>query len=107
MAFNNESQEGGFGQREMIKGKWTCEGCGAEITELPFEPSEGRPVYCKECWRKEATDVRPARWFKEIGSARTAAKKLPNSHSSLLKTDQSTAKNAGSKESPKDLTANH
>ncbi|MBL7169884.1 MAG: DNA-directed RNA polymerase [Candidatus Aenigmarchaeota archaeon] len=35
--------------REMHKVK--CSDCGQE-TEVPFKPTEGRPVYCKECWGK-------------------------------------------------------
>lgn len=30
----------------------TCAECGAETT-VPFEPKEGRPVYCKECYAKK------------------------------------------------------
>jgi len=30
----------------------TCADCGAEIKELPFEPKDDRPVYCRECARK-------------------------------------------------------
>jgi len=40
--------------REMHKA--TCSDCGAE-TEVPFKPTEGRPVYCRECFQKH----RPAR----------------------------------------------
>jgi CxxC-x17-CxxC domain-containing protein len=28
--------------------KVTCSDCGVE-TEVPFKPTEGRPVYCREC----------------------------------------------------------
>ena len=28
-----------------------CASCGKE-TEVPFEPREGRPVYCSECYAK-------------------------------------------------------
>ncbi|MFC1962143.1 CxxC-x17-CxxC domain-containing protein [Chloroflexota bacterium] len=28
-----------------------CAACGKE-TEVPFEPSQGRPVYCRDCYRK-------------------------------------------------------
>ena len=38
-----------FGPREMTK--TTCSDCGAE-TEVPFKPTEGRPVYCRECFQK-------------------------------------------------------
>jgi CxxC-x17-CxxC domain-containing protein len=33
-----------------------CAECGKD-TEVPFEPREGRPVYCSDCYRK----VRPSR----------------------------------------------
>ncbi len=53
MGFGNFSGGGaGFGagqDREMHK--VTCSDCGQE-TEVPFKPQEGRPVYCKECYRK-------------------------------------------------------
>jgi len=39
--------------RPMIKGNWNCSECGKEITELPFEPSPDRPVYCRDCWAKK------------------------------------------------------
>ncbi|NYZ79513.1 DNA-directed RNA polymerase [Candidatus Micrarchaeota archaeon] len=37
------------GPREMHKA--VCSECGAEC-EVPFKPTEGRPVYCRECWQK-------------------------------------------------------
>jgi CxxC-x17-CxxC domain-containing protein len=30
----------------------TCADCGAETT-VPFEPREGRPVYCRDCYAKQ------------------------------------------------------
>lgn len=38
-----------FGPREMHKS--TCSECGKEC-EVPFKPTEGRPVYCRECFAK-------------------------------------------------------
>ncbi len=38
------------GPREMHT--VTCSACGQE-TQVPFKPTEGRPVYCKECYRKQ------------------------------------------------------
>ncbi|MBI2665309.1 DNA-directed RNA polymerase [Candidatus Woesearchaeota archaeon] len=38
-----------FGPREMQKA--TCSECGVEC-EVPFKPTEGKPVYCKECYSK-------------------------------------------------------
>ncbi|MDP2926564.1 MAG: hypothetical protein Q8N65_00250 [bacterium] len=37
----------------MYQGDWTCSECGAKITELPFQPSADRPVYCRECHSKK------------------------------------------------------
>ncbi|MGD0330690.1 MAG: CxxC-x17-CxxC domain-containing protein [Nitrososphaeria archaeon] len=31
--------------------KITCSDCGKE-DEVPFKPTEGKPVYCRECYRK-------------------------------------------------------
>jgi len=41
-----------FAPRQMFQGNWKCSGCGADITELPFEPAEGRDIFCKDCYRK-------------------------------------------------------
>lgn len=43
------------GPREMTK--ITCDDCGKEA-EVPFKPTEGRPVYCQECFQKH----RPPRY---------------------------------------------
>lgn len=37
------------GPREMHKA--TCSKCKQEC-EVPFKPSEGRPVYCRDCFAK-------------------------------------------------------
>ncbi len=39
-----------FGPRDMHKA--TCSECGQEC-EVPFKPTEGKPVYCKECYMKK------------------------------------------------------
>jgi len=38
-----------MGPRQMYK--TTCSDCGKEC-EVPFQPTEGRPVYCDECFSK-------------------------------------------------------
>lgn len=56
---------GGVNMRDFKKGgfrkdfgpprkmhKATCSECGEEC-EVPFKPTEGKPVYCKECYRKK------------------------------------------------------
>jgi len=48
---------GGFGgstRREMFPA--VCAQCG-QATQVPFQPREGRPVYCSACYNK----VKPAR----------------------------------------------
>ena len=36
------------GSREMHPA--TCAGCG-KPTEVPFKPTDGRPVYCRDCYQ--------------------------------------------------------
>jgi len=50
MSFDN--RRGGnrnFGPREMHKA--VCAECKQEC-EVPFKPTEGKPVYCRECFAK-------------------------------------------------------
>ena len=51
MTFNNFGSGRDF-PRKMYKGNWKCSDCGKEITELPFEPSGDRPLYCRDCHSK-------------------------------------------------------
>lgn len=41
----------GYQQRPRQMYPAVCAECGKE-TEVPFEPREGRPVYCSECYAK-------------------------------------------------------
>lgn len=56
--FNNRRGGGGFnrggggfnrGPREMHKA--VCSECGKEC-EVPFKPTEGKPVFCRDCFAK-------------------------------------------------------
>jgi CxxC-x17-CxxC domain-containing protein len=47
--FGNRDARRNFAPREMHKA--VCSECGKEC-EVPFKPTEGRPVYCKECFSK-------------------------------------------------------
>ncbi|MCK5107518.1 MAG: DNA-directed RNA polymerase [Nanoarchaeota archaeon] len=47
---NNRGPRRDFGPKEMHKA--VCADCGKEC-EVPFKPSEDRPVYCQECYRKK------------------------------------------------------
>jgi len=49
MNFNRGGPRNFGAPREMHKA--TCADCGKE-TEVPFKPTEGRPVYCRDCYQK-------------------------------------------------------
>lgn len=51
MAYDNRGRNNGPRRdqpREFFKA--TCADCGQEC-EVPFKPTEGRPVYCRNCFR--------------------------------------------------------
>lgn len=52
---NYESGNYGFNSRRQMFPA-VCAECGVQ-TQVPFEPSQGRPVYCSDCYRK----IRPSR----------------------------------------------
>ena len=45
-----------YGERPREYFKATCADCGNEC-EVPFKPTEGKPVYCRDCFAKH----KPAR----------------------------------------------
>ncbi|MEW5936911.1 MAG: CxxC-x17-CxxC domain-containing protein [Candidatus Thermoplasmatota archaeon] len=53
-----DRERGGFDRGPRQTYKITCSDCGRE-DEVPFKPTEGRPVYCKDCFPKH----RPPRRF--------------------------------------------
>ena len=50
----NGDSGAGAGPRQMFPA--VCGECGKE-TEVPFEPRQGKPVYCSECYSK----IKPSR----------------------------------------------
>jgi len=61
MAFKKFERPGrDFPPRQMYQGDWECAECGTKITELPFQPSPDRPIYCRDCWMKKRAE-RPRR----------------------------------------------
>ena len=38
-------------ERPREVSKVTCSDCG-KVTEVPFKPTAGRPVYCRDCFPK-------------------------------------------------------
>ncbi|RJQ13593.1 hypothetical protein C4553_02855 [Candidatus Parcubacteria bacterium] len=49
--------QGGFQKEEHPA---TCSNCGAETT-VPFKPTQGRPVYCRDCFKKMRSSDRGPR----------------------------------------------
>ena len=50
-----ERRGGGYNQlRQMYS--VVCASCGVETT-VPFEPREGRPVYCRDCYAKQKDQI--------------------------------------------------
>jgi CxxC-x17-CxxC domain-containing protein len=43
-------QRGGGQQRELFEA--VCDACGTQ-TSVPFKPTPGRPVYCRDCFRSQ------------------------------------------------------
>ena len=37
--------------RERVETQTTCSACGKDTT-VPFRPTQGRPVFCKECFQQ-------------------------------------------------------
>jgi CxxC-x17-CxxC domain-containing protein len=37
--------------RKRVETRTVCSGCGKETT-VPFRPTQGRPVFCRECFRQ-------------------------------------------------------
>ncbi len=50
-AARRRESRGSYGQPRQMHSV-ICAGCGKE-TDVPFEPREGRPVYCRECYTKQ------------------------------------------------------
>ena len=45
------SRPAGSGMRERVETATSCSACGKETT-VPFKPTQGRPVFCKECFQQ-------------------------------------------------------
>ena len=54
-------------RREMFKA--VCSSCGKDC-EIPFEPRDGRPVYCSDCFEKKEGGSKAPRDFRDRGQRR-------------------------------------
>jgi CxxC-x17-CxxC domain-containing protein len=59
MAYGNGGYRDRDAPREFFKA--TCSDCGQEC-EVPFKPTQGRPVYCRDCFKKHQPEDRRSRY---------------------------------------------
>ncbi|MEK7114788.1 MAG: hypothetical protein AAB847_00275 [Patescibacteria group bacterium] len=54
MEFNRNGGGGQGFDRPKFQGNWKCSKCQGPITELPFQPDEGRldQLLCRDCHRQ-------------------------------------------------------
>lgn len=52
----NRSTSSGDGHPQKVETRTTCSGCGKETT-VPFRPTQGRPVFCRQCFTDQKKSV--------------------------------------------------
>ncbi len=50
---------GGRAGHAKVETRTTCSGCGKDTT-VPFKPTQGRPVLCRECFQQKRTSAATA-----------------------------------------------
>ena len=53
-----QGNENGSGNVQRVETKTVCSQCGKETT-VPFKPTQGRPVYCRECFQQRRSVSAP------------------------------------------------
>lgn len=48
---STRAQGGNSGHSQRSETRTTCSQCGKETT-VPFKPTQGRPVFCRECFQQ-------------------------------------------------------
>ena len=51
--------QGASGGAQRVETKTVCSQCGKETT-VPFRPTQGRPVYCRECFQQRRSMSAPS-----------------------------------------------
>ena len=78
-----DSGRSSFEKRTMHK--VICDKCG-QSCEVPFKPTEGKPVYCKDCFRKEESPRQESR--SSYGSSRKEFRPKHGSSESRQESDK-------------------
>ena len=58
-----------FGDRQMYDVDVNCAKCNTHISQLPFQPSGDRPVYCADCnraYRESRSTDKPQRQMHDV-----------------------------------------
>jgi len=55
----NQASAGGPPAFNKVETRTTCSQCGKETT-VPFKPTQGRPVFCRECFQAKRTSAASA-----------------------------------------------
>ena len=53
------NQNHGAGMSQRVETVISCSQCGRETT-VPFKPTQGRPVFCRECYQQRRMTGQPA-----------------------------------------------
>lgn len=56
---NAVSSGGGGGGYAKVETRTTCSNCGKDTT-VPFKPTQGRPVFCRECFQQKRASAATA-----------------------------------------------
>jgi CxxC-x17-CxxC domain-containing protein len=51
------------GDKQMFDVDLTCGECGSKISQLPFQPTGDRPVFCTDCLRAKRSQRRERQMF--------------------------------------------
>lgn len=78
-----DSGRSSFEKRTMHK--VICDKCG-QSCEVPFKPTEGKPVYCRDCFRKEESPRQESR--SSYGSSRREFRPRHESSESRQESDK-------------------
>lgn len=65
--FGSRDSGGRGGRRDMFQA--VCAQCGKDC-QIPFEPRDGRPVYCSDCFEKKEGGSSESRSFQDRGPRR-------------------------------------